>query len=58
MYQLHTPDLAVSFEGSMETLAQLRERGKIRHIGLSNVTREHIERARKLEATPPPNSLR
>jgi aryl-alcohol dehydrogenase-like predicted oxidoreductase len=32
----------------METLAQLREQGKIRHIGLSNVTREHIERARKI----------
>src|SRR5450755_3723818 len=48
LYQLHTPDLAVSFEASMETLAQLREQGKIRHIGLSNVTREHIERARKI----------
>ena len=48
VYQLHTPDLAVSFEASMETLAQLREEGKIQHIGLSNVTREHIERARKI----------
>jgi aryl-alcohol dehydrogenase-like predicted oxidoreductase len=48
VYQLHTPDPAVSFEASMETLAQLREEGKIRHIGLSNVTREHIERARKV----------
>jgi aryl-alcohol dehydrogenase-like predicted oxidoreductase len=48
IYQLHMPDNAVSFEASMETLAQLREQGKIRHIGLSNVTREHIERARKI----------
>lgn len=48
VYQLHTPDPAVSFEASMETLAQLRGEGKIRHIGLSNVTREHIERARKI----------
>jgi len=48
VYQLHAPDNAVSFEASMETLAQLREQGKIRHIGLSNVTREHIERARKI----------
>jgi aryl-alcohol dehydrogenase-like predicted oxidoreductase len=32
----------------METLAQLREQGNIRDIGLSNVTREHIERARKI----------
>jgi aryl-alcohol dehydrogenase-like predicted oxidoreductase len=48
VYQLHTPDLAVSFEASMEILAQLREQGKIRHVALSNVTREHIERARKI----------
>lgn len=48
VYQLHTPDLAVSFEASIEALAQLREQGKIRHVGLSNVTREHIERARKI----------
>jgi pyridoxine 4-dehydrogenase len=48
VYQLHTPDVAVSFEASMETLAQLREQGKIRHVALSNVTREHIERARKI----------
>jgi len=48
IYQLHTPDLAVSFEASVETLARLREQGKVRHIGLSNVTREHIERARKI----------
>jgi pyridoxine 4-dehydrogenase len=48
VYQLHMPDNAVSFEASMDTLAQLREQGKIRHIALSNVTREHIERARKI----------
>ena len=48
IYQLHAPDNAVSFEASVEALAKLREQGKIRHIGLSNVTREHVERARKL----------
>jgi pyridoxine 4-dehydrogenase len=48
LYQLHTPDPVVSFEASMETLAQLRNEGKIRLIGLSNVTQEHIERARKI----------
>lgn len=48
VYQLHMPDPAVSFEASMETLAQLRDQGKIRHVALSNVTREHIERARKI----------
>jgi pyridoxine 4-dehydrogenase len=48
VYQLHAPDNAVSFEASIETLAQFRNEGKIRHAGLSNVTREHIERARKI----------
>src|SRR5271165_5064090 len=32
LYQLHVPDPAVSFDASMETLALLREQGKIRHI--------------------------
>ena len=48
VYQLHIPDAAVSFDASMETLARLREEGKIQHIGLSNVTLEHVERARKI----------
>jgi pyridoxine 4-dehydrogenase len=48
VYQLHTPDHAVSFDASMETLAELQEAGKIRHVALSNVTREHIERSRKM----------
>ena len=48
VYQLHIPDPAVSFEKSLETLAQLRNEGKIRLIALSNVTREHIERARRI----------
>jgi len=48
VYQLHIPDPAVSYEASIETLARLRELGKIRHVALSNVTREHIERARKI----------
>ncbi|HEX4170517.1 MAG TPA: aldo/keto reductase [Bryobacteraceae bacterium] len=46
--QLHIPDPAVSFDASMETLATLKEQGKIRQVGLSNVTREHVERARKI----------
>ena len=48
VYQLHTPDPAVSFEASVETLAELQNEGKIRLVALSNVTREHIERARKI----------
>ena len=48
IYQLHAPDNAVSFEASVEALAGLREQGKIRHVALSNVTREHIERAGRI----------
>ncbi len=48
VYQLHVPDPAVSFDASMETLARLRDQGKIRHVGLSNVTLEHIQRAQKI----------
>jgi len=48
VYQLHVPDPATSFDASIEALARLRERGMVRHVGLSNVTLEHIERARKI----------
>jgi pyridoxine 4-dehydrogenase len=48
VYQLHAPDNAVSFEASVEALAGLRKQGKVRHVALSNVTREHVERARKI----------
>ncbi|MFZ0663186.1 MAG: aldo/keto reductase [Acidobacteriaceae bacterium] len=48
LYQLHAPDPAVSFDASVEALAKMREQGKIRHIGLSNVTKEHVKRARKI----------
>ena len=48
VYQLHTPDPVIPFEASVETLAELQHQGKIRLVALSNVTREHIERARKI----------
>src|ERR1700680_3653078 len=48
VYQLHMPDPVIPFEASVETLAQLRKEGKIRLVALSNVTQEHIERARKI----------
>ena len=48
LYQLHMPDPLVSIEDSVGTLAQLKNEGKIRLIGLSNVTQEHIERARRI----------
>ena len=48
VYQLHIPDPRIAFEKSLDTLVKLKEQGKIRLIALSNVTREHIERALKL----------
>jgi pyridoxine 4-dehydrogenase len=48
VYQLHVPDPIVPLVASMETLANMQSEGKIRLIGLSNVTVEHIERARKI----------
>ena len=48
VYKLHIPDPVVSFEASVEALAQMRSEGKIRLVALSNVTQEHIERARKI----------
>ena len=48
VYQLHIPDPAVSFDASVETLAEAQQQGKIRHVALSNVTLEHLERARKI----------
>jgi pyridoxine 4-dehydrogenase len=48
VYQLHAPDNVVSFDDSVRTLAGLRQEGKIRMVGLPNVTQEHIERARQI----------
>src|SRR5437879_6500888 len=48
VYQLHTPDPVVSFDASVETLAELRNEGKLRLVALSNVTQEHIDRARRI----------
>jgi pyridoxine 4-dehydrogenase len=48
VYQLHVPDPVVPFDASVATLAELQGQGKIRFVALSNVTQEHIERARKI----------
>jgi pyridoxine 4-dehydrogenase len=48
LYQLHAPDNVVSFDDSVRTLGDLRHEGKIGMVGLSNVTQEHIERARQI----------
>ncbi len=48
IYQLHIPDPATSFDASVEAIARLKEQGKVRHVALSNVTLEHIQRAQKI----------
>jgi hypothetical protein len=47
LYQLHRPDPDVPFEDSVEALAELKDDGVIRHVGLSNVTVEQLETARE-----------
>ena len=48
IYQLHAVDPSVPIEESLGELVKLRSEGKIRHIGLSNVSVEQLQRARKL----------
>lgn len=48
LYQLHRPDPKVPFTESIGALAELQQEGKIRHIGISNVTLEQIEEARNI----------
>jgi len=46
LYQLHSPDNRVPLEESMGALKELQDEGKIRHVGVSNVSAEQLERAR------------
>jgi pyridoxine 4-dehydrogenase len=48
LYQLHAVDPNVSIEESMWGLAELRRIGRIRHIGLSNVTLDQLRRAQAI----------
>jgi len=48
LYQLHRIDPRTPLEESLGALAKMQEQGKIRHIGLSEVTPEQIEEARKI----------
>ncbi|MEA3208330.1 MAG: pyridoxine 4-dehydrogenase [Chthoniobacter sp.] len=50
LYQLHRPDPKVPFEESIGALAALREEGKVRLLGLSNVTLPQLEAARAITA--------
>ena len=46
LYQLHSPDPKVPLEDSLGALKQAQDQGKIRHIGVSNVSVDELERAR------------
>jgi len=48
LYQLHTVDPKVPMEQSFGALKEMQGAGKIRHVGLSNVSPEQIARARKV----------
>src|SRR3984957_8963673 len=48
LYQLHRIDPAVPAEDQLGTLKDLQAQGKIKHIGLSEVSVAQIERARKI----------
>lgn len=48
LYQLHAPDPRVPLEDSVGALAELRAEGKIRHIGLSNVSVDELHRAQRI----------
>jgi aryl-alcohol dehydrogenase-like predicted oxidoreductase len=47
LYQLHRIDPKVPMEDSLGALKEAQSAGKIRHIGLSEVSPEQVERARK-----------
>jgi pyridoxine 4-dehydrogenase len=48
LYQLHTPDPAVPYADSVGALIDLQREGKVRHIGVSNVTPEQLAEAMRM----------
>jgi pyridoxine 4-dehydrogenase len=48
LYQLHRPDPQVPYEDSIGELAKLQKEGKIRHIGVSNVSSQELAKARSI----------
>jgi aryl-alcohol dehydrogenase-like predicted oxidoreductase len=48
LYQFHRPDPKVPFEESVGAIADLAKQGKIRHVGLSNVNVEELQRAQQI----------
>jgi aryl-alcohol dehydrogenase-like predicted oxidoreductase len=48
LYQLHAPDPKVPFADSIGALAEAQRAGKIRHIGVSNVSVKQLKEARRV----------
>jgi len=48
VYQLHAPDPQVPLADSVGELVRLQKEGKIRHIGLSNVSLQELQQAQRL----------
>jgi pyridoxine 4-dehydrogenase len=48
LYQLHAPDSNVPYEESVGALAELQREGKVRHVGVSNVSVEQLATARQI----------
>jgi pyridoxine 4-dehydrogenase len=48
LYQFHRPDRSVPFEESLGEIVKLKDEGKIRHIGVSNVSEEQLKAAQKI----------
>ncbi|HKB30806.1 MAG TPA: aldo/keto reductase [Streptosporangiaceae bacterium] len=48
LYQFHRPDPRVPMAESMGALAELKDEGKIRHIGVSNVSEEQLREAERV----------
>ena len=48
LYQLHAPDPKVPFEESIGALADMQRAGKIRYVGVSNVSVSQLAQARKI----------
>jgi aryl-alcohol dehydrogenase-like predicted oxidoreductase len=48
LYQQHRPDPAVPYEDTIGALVELKEQGKIRHVGVSNVDERELRIAQQL----------
>ncbi len=48
LYQFHVPDPKVPYAESIRALVELKDEGKIRHIGVSNVTEDQLREAQRL----------